>query len=129
MTKLIKIAIGAAAVLLIALSGFCTWFLSGSGSTEYYTRIDNSRLSQADPEGGVISLNGRLPYAYTLPCYDENGGEQTLTFGVSRALREGAFLRLTVVPVRGVLGWDEVAFDALPAAVQARCAPPSGGEG
>ena len=66
MKKQIKIAIGAAAVLLIVLIGFCAWFLSGSGSTGYYSQIDNSRVEQVDAKGGVISLKGNLPYSYTL---------------------------------------------------------------
>lgn len=50
MKKQIKIATGAAAVLLIGLIGFCARFLSGSGSTEYYSQIDNSRVEQVDPK-------------------------------------------------------------------------------
>ncbi|MCI8824177.1 MAG: YxeA family protein [Lachnospiraceae bacterium] len=83
MKKQIKIAIGAAAVLLIGLIGFCAWFLSGSGSTEYYSQIDNSKVEQVDAKGGVISLKGNLPYSYTLLSYDENGNEKEITFGTS----------------------------------------------
>ena len=87
MKKQVKIAIGAAAVLLIGLIGFCAWFLSGVGSAEYYSKIDNSKIEQVDSKGGVINLKGSLPYAYTLLCYDENGGEKEITFGTSRELR------------------------------------------
>ena len=125
MKKQIKIAIGAAAVLLIGLIGFCTWFLSGSGSTEYYSQIDNSRVEQVDAKGGVISFKGNLPYSYTLTAYDEKGGEKEITFGTSRELKEGAFIRLTVMPVRGVLDWSEVQYDELPAAVQAHYTAPA----
>ena len=106
MKKQVKIATGAAAVLLIGLIGFCAWFLSGVGSAEYYSQIDNSRIEQVDSKGGVINLKGSLPYAYTLLCYDENGGEKEITFGTSRELRDGAFIRLTVMPIRGVLDWS-----------------------
>ena len=125
MKKQIKIAIGAAAVLLIVLIGFCAWFLSGSGSTEYYSQIDNSKVEQVDAKGGVISLKGNLPYSYTLLSYDENGNEKEITFGTSRELRNGAFIRLTVMPVRGVLDWSEVQYDELPAAVQAHYTAPA----
>lgn len=118
MKKQVKFALGAVAVLLIVLIGFCAWFLSGSGSTEYYSQIDNTRVEQAEANGGVISFKGNLPYSYTLLCYDENGGEKEITFGTSRELTEGAFIRLTVMPVRGVLDWSEVQYDELPAAVQ-----------
>ena len=118
MKKQVKIAIGAAAVLLIGLVGFCAWFLSGSGSTEYYSQIDNSKVEQVDAKGGVISLKGNLPYSYTLLSYDEDGSEKEITFGTSRELRDGAFIRLTFMPIRGVLDWSEVQYDELPTAVQ-----------
>ena len=129
MKKQIKIAIGAAAVLLIGLVGFCAWFLSGSGSTEYYSQIDNSKVEQVDVKGGVISLKGNLPYSYTLLSYDENGSEKEITFGTSRELRDGAFIRLTFMPIRGVLDWSEVQYDELPTAVQNHYAAPLGDEG
>ena len=125
MKKQMKIAIGAAAVLLIGLVGFCAWFLSGSGSTEYYSQIDNSRVEQVDAKGGVISLKGNLPYSYTLLSYDEDGSEKEITFGTSRELRDGAFIRLTFMPIRGVLDWSEVQYDELPAAVQAHYTAPA----
>ena len=126
MKKQIKIATGAAAILLIGLIGFCAWFLSGSGSTGYYSQIDNSRVEQVDAKGGVISLKGNLPYSYTLLSYDEKGSEKEITFGTSRELKEGAFIRLTVMPVRGVLDWSEVQYDELPPAVQAHYTAPAG---
>ena len=125
MKKQVKIAIGAAVVLLIGLISFCAWFLSGSGSAEYYAQIDNTRVEQVDSNGGVMSFKGSLPYSYTLLSYDENGSEKEITFGTSRELREGAFIRLTVMPVRGVLDWSEVRYDELPAAVQNHYSAPS----
>ncbi len=124
MKKQVKIVIGIAAVLLIALIGFCAWFLSGSGSTEYYAQIDNTKVEQVDTKGGVISFKGNLPYSYTLTAYDEKGVEKEITFGTSRELKEGAFIRLTVMPVRGILDWSEVQYDELPAAVQEHYAAP-----
>ena len=125
MKKQVKIAIGTAVVLLIGLISFCAWFLSGSGSAEYYAQIDNTRVEQVDSNGGVINFKGNLPYSYTLTAYDEKGGEKEITFGTSRELKEGAFIRLTVMPVRGVLDWSEVQYDELPAAVQAHYSAPA----
>ena len=129
MKKKLKITIGIVAVLLIGFAGFCAWFLSGSGSTEYYAQIDNTKVEQVDSDGGVISFKGNLPYSYTLLSYDENESEKEITFGTSRELREGAFIRLTVMPVRGVLDWSEVQYDELPAAVQNHYSAPSDDEG
>lgn len=129
MKKQVKIAIGAAVVLLIGLISFCAWFLSGSGSAEYYAQIDNTRVEQVDSNGGVMSFKGSLPYSYTLLSYDENGSEKEITFGTSRELRDGAFIRLTVMPVRGVLDWSEVQYGELPAAVQNHYSAPSDDSG
>ena len=125
MKKKLKIIIGVVAVFLIGLVGFCAWFLSGSGSAEYYAQIDNTKVEQVDSNGGVINFKGNLPYSYTLLSYDEKGSEKEITFGTSRELREGAFIRLTVMPVRGVLDWSEVQYDELPAAVQNHYSAPS----
>ena len=125
MKKKVKITTGVVAVLLIGLAGFCAWFFSGSGSTEYYAQIDNTRVEQVDSNGGVINFKGSLPYSYTLLSYDENGSEKEITFGTSRELREGAFIRLTVMPVRGVLDWSEVQYDELPVTVQNHYSAPS----
>lgn len=125
MKKQVKIIIGVAAAVLVALIGFCVWFLSGFGSTEYYTQIDNTKVEQVETNGGVISLKGNLPYSYTLTSYDEKGKEREITFGTSRELREGAYIRLTVMPIRGVLDWSEVQYDELPATVQTHYAAPA----
>lgn len=129
MKKKLKIIIGVVAVLLIGLVGFCAWFLSGSGSAEYYAQIDNTKVEQVDSNGGVVNFKGNLPYSYTLLSYDENGSEKEITFGTSRELRDGAFICLTVMPVRGVLDWSEVRYDELPAAVQDHYPAPSDDEG
>lgn len=120
MKKKMMTALAAAAILMAGLIGFCVWFLSGTGSSYYYAQIDNSKLEQVESKGGVINFsgNGNLDYSYTLICYDEDGDGKEITFGTSKELKEGAFIRLTVMPVRGVLEWSEVQYEELPAAVQ-----------
>lgn len=126
MDKKVFLSIGIAAVLVLGIVLGCNWFFSGSGSTHYYTQIDNSKFRPVSHQGVIdLSGSGGMDYSYTLTSYDENGGEQDITFGVSRELRESAFLRLTVSPIRGVLNWSEVQYDELPAAVQAHYAPPA----
>ncbi len=125
MKKKIMIGITAVAIVVIGFACFCIWFLSEAGSTYYYAQIDNSKIEQVNSRGGVIDLHGGLRYSYTLPAYNENGGKKDITFGTSRELKEGAFIRLTVMPVRGVLEWSEVEYDELPLAVQSNCAVPA----
>lgn len=121
-TGWIGIGIAAAVIICAALCG--AWLFFGLGSTYYYTQIDNSRLTQVSPQGMIdLSGNGGMDHSYTLTAYDENGGERDITFGVSRELRESAYLCLTVQPGRGVLNWSEVQYDELPAAVQAHYIP------
>lgn len=83
-------------------------------------QIDNSKIEENHSRGGVINLNGSMDYSYTLPAYDENGQGTYITFGASRELREGAYLRLTVKPMRGVVEWSEVEYEEIPATVQGK---------
>lgn len=111
------IIIGAifACIITICLSFY---LLSEAGSTIYYTKIDNHRVSENDAKGGVVSIDGNMAYCYTLCSYTENGSSKEIKLGAERELREGAFLRMTVMPVRGVLRWEEVQYSELPTPVQ-----------
>ena len=119
-----KILAGVAAVI-IGFICFGIWFASGTGSTYYYAQIDNSKIEQAEPRGGVINFSGSLDYSYTLFSYSKNGKGKDITFGTSKELKEGAFVRLTVMRVRGVLEWKEVQYEELPTAVQNHYAAPA----
>lgn len=114
----ISVLVAAVMVLVIGLSCLSAWFFSEKDAGYYYVQIDNSKLEKVDSRGGVINFNGSMDYSYTLAAYDENGQGTYLTFGASRELREGAYLKLTVKPVRGVVEWSEVAYEELPPAVQ-----------
>lgn len=125
MKKKIMIGITAVAIVMIGLVCFCAWFLSGTGSTYYYSQIDNSKVKQTESKGGVINFSGSMDYSYTLFAYDENGNGKDITFGTSKELKEGAYICLTVMPIRGVLEWEEVQYDELPAAVQSNYTAPT----
>lgn len=118
MKRRLFVGMGVVIAVILGLICFCIWFLSGAGTTDYYTQIDNSKIEQVDSRDGVVDLHGGMPYSYTLRSYDENGKEKDVTFGTERELKESAFVRLTVMPVRGVLEWSEVKYEELPAAVQ-----------
>lgn len=122
MKKKLSIGIAVAVIIVVGFIGFCMRFLSGTGSTYYYSQIDNSKIEQTESKSGVINFSGSMDYSYTLFSYNENGKGKDITFGTSRELKDGAFIRLTVMPIRGVLEWKEVQYDELPAAVQSNYA-------
>lgn len=105
-------------VLLLTLTLSFLCLCSCGGATPYYTRIDNTRIEEQTPSGGVIDPTGGMPYRYTLTAYGEKGNKTELSFGTSRILREGAYLKLTTLPMRGVTNWEEVAWEDLPEKVQ-----------
>lgn len=125
MKRKLTIGIATVVILIVGFIGFCMWFFSGTGSTYYYSQIDNSKIEQTESKSGVINFSGSMDYSYTLFSYDENGKGKDITFGTSKELKEGAFIRLTVMPIRGVLEWKEVQYDELPAAVQSNYTAPT----
>lgn len=122
-----KILAAAAALGAVIVAGLCLASQLFSSGTYYYTQVDNSRIERVHSSGGVIDLTGGLEYSYTLVAYKENGAAEDVSFGMSRELREGAFLRLEVAPVRGVVDWSEVRYDELPEAVRRYYEPPEAG--
>lgn len=114
-------------VVAVALLGFGGLFLTDAANTDYYTQIDNSAIRAQHSSGGVVDPTGGLAYAYDLPAYDKDGREKDISFGMSRQLREGAFLRLTVNPIRGVLAWEEMEYGDLPEAVRSHYTAPAEG--
>lgn len=111
-----KIWIAIIAAILTA-AAVCAVFFSNAGSKYYYSQIDNTKIEKIESRGGVIDLKGGMDYQYTLSSYDEDGKEKDITFGTSRELRDGAFVRLTLA-LRGVIKWDEVQYDEMPLSVQ-----------
>lgn len=96
------IAVIAVIALLVIL-----FYLFFEQKSEYYVQIDNSKIEQ-------ISRTDNMKYKYTLTGYKENGNSKELEFNTSRELREGAYLKLEVMLLRGVINWEEVEIDRLP---------------
>lgn len=120
MKKIIQIGGGLAVVLGAACVIFTLYTSFTGAGTPYYTQIDGSHMEPTESDGGVIHFESSLPYTYTLPAYDANGRERELSFGASRELTQGAYIRLEVVPLRGVVRWEEVSYEDMPLAVQNR---------
>ncbi len=109
------IALGAIVGILVVLLVVMGVVYQGTteSATAYYARIDNSSVTEIAPHGG-------MSYRYSLPAYRENGHQEEMTFDTSRVLKEGAYIRLEVAPLRGVISWEEVQYEELPVAVQAQ---------
>lgn len=110
-------------VAIVTAIGAFGWFvMSDSAKSFYYVQVDNAKISDLEPEGrsGVFDPNGGMSYSYTLSAYDKDGKTTEISFGTERQLREGAYLSLEVLPIRGVVEWKEVRFDELPLKVQDR---------
>ncbi|MBD5477469.1 MAG: YxeA family protein [Lachnospiraceae bacterium] len=120
MKNKILIGIGTAIVIAVCLVNLFVYVFAQNDSGYYYVQIDNSKIEQGNSRDGVIDFRGGMDYSYTLSAYDEKGRRTDITFGTSRELREGAFLQLTVKPLRGVVEWEEVQYDELPVDVQRR---------
>ncbi len=73
----------------------------------YYTQIDNTKIEE-------ISGTDDMKYQYTLTAYNKNGKEKEIQFKTSRELREGAYLELDIMQMRGVINWREVQIEELP---------------
>ena len=74
---------------------------------QYYTQIDNTKIEE-------LSGSDDMKYQYTLTAYNKNGKEKEIQFKTSRELREGAYLELDVMQMRGVVNWREIEQNNLP---------------
>lgn len=106
----IIVIVAVAATALLAIASQNSMLLSG----DYYVKVDNAHISENDSSGGVVNAKSSEPYIYELEAVNESGDKTTLEFGVSRELRQNAYLRLDIQPVRGVVSWSEVPADELP---------------
>lgn len=111
---------------LIGIAAVGAWWgynqMFGAGEA-WYVQVDNARLTQAGEN------NNDFPYHYDLPAVDAGGEERVLGFDTSRELREGAYLHLTTLALRGVVRWEEVAWEEIPAPAQEKLASPVEGSG
>ena len=99
-----------AAVVLVAIIG-AGWFalsaVTGEGASRY-AQVDNACVHD--------SGDSDMPFEYTLAAFDENGRAEEVTFKTARELRDDAYLMLRVLPLRGVVSWEEVQLQDMPQA-------------
>ena len=101
-----KLPIIIAVIIVIALIVGAYYFLVIHKEL-YYTKIDNTKIEQ-------LSTTDDMKYQYTLKAYNKNGKEKEVKFKTSRELREGAYLELDFMQMRGVVNWREVEENELP---------------
>ena len=99
-----------AVIIVIALAVGAYYFLVVH-KDQYYTQIDNTKIQE-------VSGTDDMKYEYTLTAYNKNGKEKEIKFKTSRELREGAYLELDVMQMRGVVNWKEAQQNELPEAVK-----------
>ncbi|KNF07149.1 hypothetical protein CLPU_23c00320 [Gottschalkia purinilytica] len=80
------------------------------GKDQYYVQITD--------EGKKLDDKKDSNYEYTLPAYDKNGKEKTITFNGLKQLRKDAYLRLYYSEKRGVTSYKEVKENELPEKVK-----------
>lgn len=102
------------AVIAIAAIGGIAWGLhlvtDTNTATAWYTQIDNERIVEKE--------HANNEYEYTLDAYDANGAHREATFGTERTLRDDAYLKLEMMPMRGVISWEEVQLEDIPEATR-----------
>ena len=100
----IPMIIAVVIVIILLIGAYYFMFVY---KTVYYVQIDNTKIEQ-------VSASDDMKYEYTLTAYNKNGKEKEVKFKTSRELREGAYLKLDVMLLRGVINWKEVELNELP---------------
>ena len=109
-----------AVIIVIALIVGAYYFLVVHKDL-YYTKVDNTKIEE-------VSGTDDMRYQYTLIAYDKNGKSKEVQFKTSRELREGAYLELDVMQMRGVVNWREVQANELPEDVKTAMKPDLDGQ-
>lgn len=110
-TLVLVFVVIAAALIVVAMK--TNAFLTG----DYYVKIDNAYVSQNESTDDIVHLTSSEPYLYELEAVNAAGDKAKIKFGSSHELRQDAYLKLDVQPIRGVVGWSEVSADSLPSKV------------
>lgn len=117
-----KIVAAVVTVLVVCAAGFAAWQGYRAVFTEpeaYYAQVDADKLTSAGENNNDFDCH------YDLPAVSATGEEKELGFDTSRELRDGAYLKLETLAMRGVTGWEEVSWDEIPAAAQDKLPAPA----
>lgn len=105
--------------VLILIAGTASYFYFFTGQN-YYTKITSTGESIVTKEDGTDKE--AKDFSYHQLAFDKNGKEKAVDFNstLGRELRIGAYLKLTVNRNKGVLRWEEVTYEDLPASVKSQ---------
>lgn len=96
-------------------------FLAGcmTGNDTWYTQPNEAYVSEHDRGGMPFDFSGAggMKYSYTIPCWNDEGQMQELTFGSDAIFEPDIYLQLETQPIRGVVSWKEIAKDEVPAEI------------
>lgn len=96
-------AIILAVLAFIILCGL-SYYLLIIKETPYYSIIDNTQYEKISER----------EYRYSLVSYQANGKAKRIKFVTTRELIEGAYIKLDVMFLRGVVRWEEVDYNDIP---------------
>lgn len=96
-------------IIFVALCVVGYYYLE-NGKSFYYTKIDNTKIEEL--------TKSDMKYEYTLESYKETGKKKSIKFKTNKVLKEGAYLKLEVLPISGVHKWEEIQYDKLPKKIQ-----------
>lgn len=105
--------------MLFVFGGAFWYYQTNYGGKIYYTKITT--------DGKVIDVKKMnsdkllmVDYVYELPAYNKEGEKINTEFQstIGRRLKKGAYLKLKVNKIKGVLSWEEVGEKDLPIVVK-----------
>ncbi|WP_434717276.1 YxeA family protein [Lactococcus lactis] len=108
-----KKLLGLAVVLLILIGSGYAWYKVSYGGTSYYVQItkDGAEKELKDDSGQKFKQ-----YVYDIYSYQKDGKVKKVEFNADHNLRKEAYLKLTVIPDKGVTSWEEVKKSEVPKA-------------
>lgn len=98
-------------VIIAVFLCILAYYLFVMQSTDYYTKIDNSKILE-------LPVTDSMKYEYSLLSYNGGGNSKEIKFKTERILKEGAYLKLDYMITRGVVSWEEVTYEELPEKVK-----------
>lgn len=112
-----KLVIGLVAAVCVCALAATAVYTEFREPDQVYVQIDNNRVEPIEPHGGMV-------YSYHLDGVTPDGKPAPVTLDTERILRDKAYLLLKTRPFVGVVSWEEVAWDQIPADAQQALAPP-----